>query len=211
LPSWGFAPPRLSPPSPLRRLPAMSPSCPSTGSAPYGPHPGGASGVCLRWKRRCLSRGCQPSWGFAPFRCRSAMRTSDVPGLMVSPRPKGSSPEGSLWEVVRPTGVRGTDRLGASVTPDTRHRRGRAGRGRADLPLQSLAISRNVLTRVAARQMTPATLACVPGTPAAGSAYLVPRSPFAFLTAVGVSRRRACMRFHACGAPSCASARPWSV
>lgn len=118
LPSWGFAPPRLSPPSPLRRLPAMSPSCPSTGSAPYGPHPGGASGVCLRWKRRCLSRGCQPSWGFAPFRCRSAMRTSDVPGLMVSPRPKGSSPEGSLWEVVRPTGVRGTDRLGASVTPE---------------------------------------------------------------------------------------------
>ena len=51
LPSWVFAPPGLSPPSPWKRLPAPGPSCRSTGTAPYGCSPGRGLGVVMRRNR----------------------------------------------------------------------------------------------------------------------------------------------------------------
>ncbi len=59
------------------------------------------------------------------------------------------------------------------------------------VPPESLGLRRLVVARCRSAHRTPSTLACTPSAPIAGSAYLVPRSPFAVSTALGSSRRRA--------------------
>lgn len=102
LPSWVFAPPRLSPLAPWAGFPARALLSLSSGGALYRSTPGLGSKGCCATESAGLSRGCRPSWGFAPFRNTAPLRSPPAPGSWIR-----LGPLAGLFETEgRSTGVR---------------------------------------------------------------------------------------------------------
>lgn len=102
LPSWAFAPPRLSPLAPWAGFPTRALLSLSSGGALYRSTPGRGSKGCCATESAGLSRDCRPSWGFAPSRHTAPLRPPSPPGSWIRLGPLA----GLFERGQRSTGVR---------------------------------------------------------------------------------------------------------
>jgi hypothetical protein len=144
LPSWVFAPPGHSPPSPLDRLPGPKPLTPFRPEVlPTFPLPGGAPGVCVRRKRLVSLETAGPHEVPHLSESNAPLWAADPPGIWFHLGPKASE-EGWL-----PDRSSARGRLGAmGLNPVTRLLEAGAGTHRS---LQSLQGSEDGRPPVAAR------------------------------------------------------------
>ena len=104
LPSWVFAPPRLSPASPRTGFPIHAPHALPAGNAPYGIFPDGASGVRAQRKRLVsLKTACLP--GVLHLPGPRASMAFPHPGPMALPRRSGQQVPAPLRDGCQPAGA----------------------------------------------------------------------------------------------------------